>query len=255
MKAVYANGVIFSKIFLALAEVFEFSNLEFREQGVSLCALDSANVCLVYLVLRADGFDRYECDKPFQVGIQMESIASVVRCVREKSTVELQCTEDSDSITFVFRSICSRKVFRFSQFLMTIDADNFHVPKFTKTCSFQIPSSELKKICTSLSAFGDVMVILVKAEKVIFTVAGSVGLGSISIQKPLFPGVGRYGDVKIHCPDETCQKISIAALKRIIKATPLANVVTIKMSLEGPVLFTYKIADLGFLRYYLAPQM
>lgn len=39
------------------------------------------------------------------------------------------------------------------------------------------------------------------------------------------------------------------------KATPLANQVTISLSSELPVVVEYKIADMGYIRYYLAPKI
>jgi hypothetical protein len=39
------------------------------------------------------------------------------------------------------------------------------------------------------------------------------------------------------------------------KATPLSNTVTISMSSELPVVVEYKIADMGYIRFYLAPKI
>lgn len=39
------------------------------------------------------------------------------------------------------------------------------------------------------------------------------------------------------------------------KATPLANQVTISLSSELPVVVEYKIAEMGYIRFYLAPKI
>lgn len=39
------------------------------------------------------------------------------------------------------------------------------------------------------------------------------------------------------------------------KASPLSNIVTISMSSDLPVVVEYKIADMGYIRYYLAPKI
>jgi proliferating cell nuclear antigen len=39
------------------------------------------------------------------------------------------------------------------------------------------------------------------------------------------------------------------------KATPLSNTVTISMSPDLPVVVEYKIAEMGYVRFYLAPKM
>lgn len=44
-------------------------------------------------------------------------------------------------------------------------------------------------------------------------------------------------------------------LNSFTKATPLSNQVTISMSKELPVVVEYKIAEMGYIRYYLAPKI
>lgn len=39
------------------------------------------------------------------------------------------------------------------------------------------------------------------------------------------------------------------------KATPLSSSVSISMSSDLPVVVEYKIAEMGYLRYYLAPKI
>lgn len=39
------------------------------------------------------------------------------------------------------------------------------------------------------------------------------------------------------------------------KATPLSNTVTISLSSELPVVVEYKIAEMGYVRFYLAPKI
>lgn len=44
-------------------------------------------------------------------------------------------------------------------------------------------------------------------------------------------------------------------LNSFTKATPLANQVTISMSSDLPVVVEYRIDDMGYIRYYLAPKI
>lgn len=39
------------------------------------------------------------------------------------------------------------------------------------------------------------------------------------------------------------------------KATPLSETVTISLSSELPVVVEYKVAEMGYIRYYLAPKI
>lgn len=44
-------------------------------------------------------------------------------------------------------------------------------------------------------------------------------------------------------------------LNSFTKATPLSETVTISLSSELPVVVEYKIAEMGYIRYYLAPKI
>jgi proliferating cell nuclear antigen len=44
-------------------------------------------------------------------------------------------------------------------------------------------------------------------------------------------------------------------LNSFTKATPLSSTVTLSMSKELPVAVEYKIADMGHIRFYLAPKI
>lgn len=44
-------------------------------------------------------------------------------------------------------------------------------------------------------------------------------------------------------------------LNSFAKATPLSNTVTLSLSSELPVVVEYKIAEMGYIRYYLAPKI
>lgn len=39
------------------------------------------------------------------------------------------------------------------------------------------------------------------------------------------------------------------------KATPLSNSVSLSMSTQAPLLVEYKVSEIGYMRYYLAPKM
>ncbi len=48
---------------------------------------------------------------------------------------------------------------------------------------------------------------------------------------------------------------SLKYLTNFSKAASLSNRVTLSMSADTPLLVEYKIEDMGYLRYYLAPKI
>ena len=54
------------------------ANFDCSPTGFSLQAMDSSHVSLVALLLRADGFDHYRCDRPISMGM---NLANMVRAL------------------------------------------------------------------------------------------------------------------------------------------------------------------------------
>lgn len=52
----------------ATKELIQEANFEVSQAGITLQAMDSSHVSLVSLVLRADGFEHYRCDRSFSMG-------------------------------------------------------------------------------------------------------------------------------------------------------------------------------------------
>lgn len=55
------------------------ANFDCSANGFSLQAMDSSHVSLVALLLRADGFDLYRCDKNMSMGMNIANMARRAR--------------------------------------------------------------------------------------------------------------------------------------------------------------------------------
>ncbi|KAJ2712288.1 hypothetical protein H4R19_002830, partial [Coemansia spiralis] len=49
--------------------------------------------------------------------------------------------------------------------------------------------------------------------------------------------------------------LALKYLANFAKAAPLSDTVTINLIEEAPVMFEFKISDVGHIRFYLAPQI
>ena len=54
---------------------------------------------------------------------------------------------------------------------------------------------------------------------------------------------------------EGCNPSLTRYMNSFTKATPLSDRVTISLSSELPVVVEYKVAEMGYIRYYLAPKI
>ncbi|ONK76846.1 uncharacterized protein A4U43_C02F430 [Asparagus officinalis] len=117
-----------------------------------------------------------------------------------------------------------------------------------------MPSSEFARICKDLSSIGDTVVISVTKEGVKFSTRGDIGSANIfcrqnaSVDKPEEATI-------IQMNDPVSLTFSLRYMNSFTKATPLSEAVTISLSSELPVVVEYKVADMGYIRFYLAPKI
>lgn len=70
----------------------------------SVQAMDSSHVSLVALVLNSEGFEHYRCDRSMSLGLNLASIAKVLKCAGNDDSVTLKGEDDSDTVSFVFEN-------------------------------------------------------------------------------------------------------------------------------------------------------
>merc|ERR550534_1825995 len=147
---------------------------------MSLQAMDSPHVSLVSLLLRAEGFEPWECTQNIQLGIRLDHLMKLLKCMHTKDSVELNYKENGEELDFIFKSQNEDRVSHFSLKLMEIDAEHLGIPETEyKTC-VQMPSMEFMRVCRDLS-FGDTLTIKVTKDEISFCVTGELGSGTMSL--------------------------------------------------------------------------
>jgi len=253
MKGCLKNGEIFAKIIAAISEIVLDANINCQDAGMSLQAMDSSHVSLVSMLLRAEGFEPWECEDTFQLGVHLNHLMRLLKCMRSKDSLELSY-EDGDELKFVFKDETEERVSHFSLKLMEIDADHLGIPETDyKTC-VQMPSAEFMRVCRDLS-FGDTLTIKVTKDEISFCVTGELGSGTMSLRCATATDEEQPEATFIDSREDISQSFALRYLQCFIKATPLSKVVTLRFSAAIPLMVEYKIDELGYIRYYLAPKI
>ncbi|KAG9143495.1 hypothetical protein Leryth_016474 [Lithospermum erythrorhizon] len=138
--------------------------------------------------------------------------------------------------------------------LMDIDSEHLGIPEAEYHAIVRMPSAEFARICKDLSSIGDTVVISVTKEGVKFSTRGDIGSANIvcrqntTVDKP-------EDSTIIEMNEPVSLTFALRYLNSFTKATPLSGTVTISLSSELPVVVEYKIAEMGYIRFYLAPKI
>lgn len=137
---------------------------------------------------------------------------------------------------------------------MDIDGEHLGIPDTEYKCIVKLPSGEFKRIVTDLQVLGDTAVISVTKEGVRFTVKGDLGTGSVN-RKQDKTSDKDADHTEIEMEEATELTFALRYLNYFTKATPLSPTVTLHLSKDVPLMVEYKVENMGFMRYYLAPKI
>lgn len=230
------------------------ANFEVSTTGISLQAMDSSHVPLVSLNLRADGFDHFRCDRSFSMGMNLNNMNKMLKCAGTDDAITMRAEDDADVVTFLFESPGGERISEFELKLMDITTENLGIPDTEYSATVSMNSSEFQRICRDLSSIGDTVEISVTKDGVKFATSGDIGAANVicrqnaSVDKP-------DEQTAIDMQEPVALTFALRYLNSFTKATSLSGSVVVKLSKELPVVVEYKIADMGHVRYYLAPKI
>ncbi|KAI8428678.1 hypothetical protein MSG28_007400 [Choristoneura fumiferana] len=177
---------ILKKVLEAIKDLLTQATFDCDDNGIQLQAMDNSHVSLVSLTLRADGFDKYRCDRNISMGMNLGSMSKILKCAGDKDTVTMKAQDNADTVTFVFESPNQEKVSDYEMKLMNLDLEHLGIPETEYSCTIRLPSAEFARICRDLSQFGESMVISCTKE----------GDWCKAVIVPLYKGKGSQQDCK-----------------------------------------------------------
>ncbi|KAG2235944.1 hypothetical protein INT48_004274, partial [Thamnidium elegans] len=148
----------------------------------------------------------------------------------------------------------SDKISEYDLKLMDIDSEHLGIPETTYEAVISMSSVRFQEICRDLQGLSESVTIECTKEGVKFSSDGEIGKGSITLKAN--SAVDKDDDATvIELQQSVSMTFSIKYLVNFTKATPLSSRVSLNLSADVPLLVDYKLENLGYVRYYLAPKI
>ncbi|KAJ2162956.1 hypothetical protein GGF46_000142 [Coemansia sp. RSA 552] len=255
IEAVLPQASLLKKIIEAVKELVDEANFDFSETGVRLQAMDKSHIALSFLHLRNDGFSEYRCDRSQTLGINLGSLGKVLKCAANDDQVQIKATDQAESLSLSFESTTKDRVSEFNLKLMDIDIDSIDVPDMDYQATVEMSSSEFARIVRDLMSIGEAVSIDATKQGVRFSTNGDDGNGSILLKHQSIDSEDSPSKTSVRINEPVSHSLALKYLANFAKAAPLADTVAINLIEEAPVMFEFKISDMGHIRFYLAPQI
>jgi len=244
---------LLKKILESIKDLVDSANFDCAPAGISLQAMDSTHVTLITLLLRSDGFDSYNCDRSLSLGVSLVSLNKILKCAGNDDLLTIKARDEADTVTFVFESPKNDRISDFEVKLLELKNDQYNIRDSDYSAVVKMPSAELQRICRDLSIMGENVTITANKEGVKFSVAGDSGSGNITV-RPTTDADAELATT-IESKEPVVLSFALKFLSNFTKATPLSPTVKLTISETDPIVVEYKIDDIGYLRFFLAPKM
>ena len=242
MNATFQSCNLLKQLIDAMKELIVEANFECLEDGIHLNALDTNQVSFLCLHLKREEFQEYSCSRPITLGINLQTLSKILKCLRPDEECSLcVSSEKDDSLQITFES--EDRISEFEMNLVDIMEDKLVVPETKYPCECQLPVSEFQKMCKDLSSLGDTCIVRMNSEKLELELQGLAGTGMIKT----IPSV-------LQCTKPCELSFALRYLNKFTKASSLTENVTIGLHPELPLAVKYTFQE-GSLHYYLAPKI
>ncbi|KAL4869170.1 hypothetical protein BDV12DRAFT_185393 [Aspergillus spectabilis] len=237
----------------AIKDLVQYCNFDCNDSGIALQAMDNSHVALVSMLLKAEGFSPYRCDRNIPLGIDLVSLTKVLRAAQNEDILTLKADDSPDVVNLMFESAETDRLSEYDIKLMDIDQEHLAIPETEYAATVEMPSGEFQRICRDLNNLSESVVIEATKEGVKFSCQGDIGSGSVTIRQ--HTSVDKPDqNVSIVLSEPVALTFSLKYLVNFCKATNLSSKVSLCLSQEVPLLVEYSLGS-GHLRFYLAPKI
>ena len=243
LKTVQASAV--RSVFEVLKDIINDVNVYFKEDGVTIITLDTARATLVHMHLGAENFEEYKCVQPITAGINMNNTYKLLKSMSNNDTLTINIV-NTDYMEFVIENVTKRSSTRFNLKLLDINEDVLDAPDIQMDVITTMPSIDFQRIVRDMGNIATDMSIMRKGQTLELSCIGDFANQTTVIEYP--------DEVQ----GEVGNTFSLKYINLFTKATGMCSSVQIMQQSESndmPIIFRYTIANLGDIKFYLAPKV
>jgi proliferating cell nuclear antigen len=232
------NPKILSDMISIISELVTEVRLKITKEGVSLTAIDPANVAMVYFKIPNDLFATFELDKEEVLGLNLENLKAVLRRCQTGSSLIL--TKEESSLKLTIQDRIKRD---FTLALIDISGDEKELPKWEFKSVIKMDSEAFVEVVEDCAIVSDACTFFAEPNK--FTIEAH-GLNSAKAEFT-------SEEVEIYS-DVSNARFSVEYLSKFVKGAKISSRVTLSFSDNHPMRIDFPTGNV-LLSFVLAPRI
>ena len=239
MKLRLDHPKLFSEIISIISELVLEVRLRVNKEGVSILAIDPANVAMVLFKLPSNAFSEFEVESEEVLGVSLENLKAVLRRVKPGSVLVI--TREENELKLLIKDKITKE---FNLALIDVEGEEKKMPNLEFVSKIEMNGSDFSEGIEDCSVVADSCSFITEPDKFIIKAKGS--LNSFKSE---------FSSDELNIQAQTAHsKYSLEYLQKIIKATKITDKVIINFSDDYPLKleFSTPFVELSFI---LAPRV
>ena len=213
---------------------------------ISLVAMDPANVALIMFNLFSSAFTEYQIDKPVHLALNLDSLKAILRRTKPSDVLTITLDEEKNKLQLQLKSDATRT---FNLALIDFEDKEQKIPDLQFPIKIDTTSYKFDEAIQDMDIVADSVALV--ADKDTFLIEAQSNLNDARTE------ILSDEETKINSQltEQVKSKYSIEYLKKIIKASKLANKVTLQFNKDYPLKADYLVKDKLNFTVILAPRV
>lgn len=231
------NPKVLSDAVSIISEIVTEVRIKLLEEGMSIVAVDPANISMVIFKIPKESFSQYEAGNEVW-GINLEDFKRVLKRAASSSSIIIE--QESNQLKL---SIFDKIKRNFILSLIDIPSEDKAEPVLNFSCEIEINSQELSQVIEDCSVVADSCSLLAEPNKLVIE-----GSGNVNSAK------AEFSSSETSVKGAAKSKYAIEYLMKFMKAKVFADKVTLKFSNDYPLRMDFAGQKMG-IGFVLAPRV
>jgi|SRR3989344_828113 len=245
MKLVLAEPRFLKDSIGVISDIVNDVSIKFKPDRMELVAMDPASVAMIVFNLLSSAFVEYNVDKEYKISINLESFKQVLRRAKPSDTLSIELDEKKNKLKVQLKGDSLRT---FNIALLEASYKEQRIPDLKFSGEIELNTSVFDEAIEDMEVVAESVSLTAENDKLIIEAEGRMNHARVEIPKDEDTSIVLSGG-------NVSARYSLEYLKKIIKASKLADTVKLNFDNEYPLRIEYKVLDKLNLITILAPRV
>lgn len=228
-----------------ISELVTEARFNVTSDGLTLIAMDPANVAMVVFKLLSSSFAEYNLNKDVDIALNLNNLKQVLRRIGSNDIVTLEL-EDESKLKITVKGKTTR---RFMLPIIELDEREQRIPNLQFPYTIMMPADTFVEAVEDAGVVADSLSIIGNPKKI--TIAAQGDLSNVEVDI----AAGDDVEITVEGEDTVKSKYSIEYLKKIVSGARVSDSVKLQLSKDYPLRIEFVEKDALQLSFVLAPRV